>query len=140
MMAAPLILGNDVRVFLQPDGKPDATNAAWQIVTNRDVIALDQDPLGVQCRRIWTNGMQDILLKPLVNGDVAVCCFNKAAESRHFTLRMNTLAAKDYVALPFAESYEVHELWSGRRETVAEELHCTVAPHGVKVFRVTPSA
>ncbi|MDR3314499.1 MAG: alpha-galactosidase [Oscillospiraceae bacterium] len=136
MMAAPLILGNDVRVFLRPDGTPDTTNAAWQIVTNRDVIAIDQDPLGVQCRRIWTNGTQDVLLKPLAGGEVAVCFFNKATESRHFTLRMNTVAAKDFVNLPFAAAYEARELWNGRSETVTDELRCTVAPHGVKVFRI----
>lgn len=137
MMAAPLILGNDVRTFLRPDGTPDTTNAAWQIVTNRDMIAIDQDPLGVQCRRVWTNGMQDTLVKPLANGDVAVCFFNKAAESRHFSLRINAIAAKDFVRLPFAEGYAARELWTGRGEAVAEELHATVAPHGVKVFRIS---
>lgn len=137
MMAAPLILGNDVRVFLRPDGTPDSTNAAWQIVTNKDVIALDQDPLGMQCRRIWSNGLQDTLLKPLANGDVAVCFFNKASESRQFSLLMNTVAAKDYVNLPFAAAYEARELWSGRAGTVTDELRCTVAPHGVKVYRIS---
>ena len=137
MMAAPLILGNDVRTFLRRDGTPDTANAAWQIVTNKDVIAIDQDPLGAQCRRMWTNGTQDVLLKPLAGGDVAVCFFNKASETKPFSLRMNTVAAKDYVNLPFSDAYEARELWSGRAVEVTDELRCTVAPHGVKVFRVS---
>jgi hypothetical protein len=145
MMAAPLILGNDVRTFLKADGTVDTENSAWQVVTNRDLIAIDQDPLGMQCRRIASTGLQDTLLKPLANGDVAVCFFNKAAESRHFLLRLATVAAKDYVDLAFANAYEATDLWSKYTETVTDELCATVPPHGVKVFRVraaeaTPSA
>ncbi|MDR2754017.1 MAG: alpha-galactosidase [Oscillospiraceae bacterium] len=135
MMAAPLILGNDVRVFLLPEGTVDEANTAYAIVTNKDMIAIDQDPLGLQCRRI-SGGMQDTLIKPLANGDVAICFFNKANESCPFALRLNAVAARDDVRLPFAERYEATELWSKYTETVKDELRCTVAPHGVKVFRV----
>ncbi|MDR2647088.1 MAG: alpha-galactosidase [Oscillospiraceae bacterium] len=136
MMAAPLILGNDVRRFIREDGTPDTENEAYQIVTNADLIAIDQDPLGAQCRRISTTGMQDILVKPLENGSAAVCFFNKAAESRAFSLRMNAIAAKEFISLPFAERYEATELWSKHSETIGDELTATVSPHGVKVFRI----
>ena len=42
MMAAPLILGNDVRTFLKEDGTVDTENKTYKIVTNRDMIAIDQ--------------------------------------------------------------------------------------------------
>ncbi|MDR1927841.1 MAG: alpha-galactosidase [Oscillospiraceae bacterium] len=138
MMAAPLILGSDLRTFLRPDGSPDTANSTYQIVMNKDLIAIDQDPLGVQCRRISSNLLQDTLLKPLANGDVALCFFNKASESREFSLRMNTVVSKDFVRLPFACAYRAKELWSKREETVGDELQCTVAPHSVKVFRIGP--
>ena len=136
MMAAPLILGNDLRDFVKPDGTPDTGNTAWRVVTNREMIAIDQDPLGAQCRRIETNLLQDTLVKPLANGDVAVCFFNKASEMRPFSLRMSAVAAKDFVSLPFADRYEVTDLWSKITDTIGGELRCNVPPHGVKVFRV----
>ena len=136
MMCAPLILGNDVRSFIRPDGSVDTGNSTLQIVTNKDMIAVNQDPLGVQCRRIETNLAQDTLVKPLVNGEAAVCFFNKSSESKPFSLRLNTVAAKDFVDLPFSEKYEVTDLWNKVTGVVSDELRCTAAPHGVKVFRV----
>jgi len=136
MMAAPLILGNDVRQFLKADGMPDTENTAYRIVTNKALIAIDQDPLGAQCRRIETTGLQDILVKPLAGGDVAICFFNKASESRPFGLRLASVAAKDFVDLPFADSYEITDLWSGVSQAINDEIRCNVAPHGVRVFRV----
>ena len=136
MMAAPLILGNDVRSFIKSDGTVDTNNTTLQIVTNKDMIAVNQDPLGIQCRRIATNLVQDTLVKPLTGGEVAVCFFNKSSETKPFSLRLNAVAAKDFVDLPFAESYEVTDLWSKQQGAVADELRCNVAPHGVKVYRI----
>jgi len=137
MMNAPLILGNDVRKFINPDGTIHKESDTWQIITNKDMIAINQDPLGVQCRRIATNGLQDTLLKPLANGDVAICFFNKASESKPFSLHLHAAASRGDVKLPFAESYHVTDLWSKRTFDVLDELVCTVPPHGVKVFRVS---
>ncbi|MCL2301173.1 MAG: alpha-galactosidase [Firmicutes bacterium] len=136
MMAAPLILGNDLREFLKADGTPDTANTAYKIVTNSDMIAIDQDPLGAQCRRVESTGLQDTLIKPLAGGEAAICFFNKAAESKPFSLRLAAVAARDFVDLPFADSYEATDLWSHFTQTVADEIRCNVAPHGVRVFRV----
>jgi hypothetical protein len=137
MMAAPLILGNDVRNFVKAGGKAAAENTAWQVVTNRDLIAIDQDPLGAQCRRIETTLLQDTLVKPLEGGDVAVCFFNKSSEMKPFSLGLSAVAAKEFVKLPFAERYEVKDLWSKVTDTVETRLQCNVPPHGVKVYRVS---
>ena len=136
MMAAPLILGNDVRSFIKSDGTVDTGNATLQIVTNKDMIAVNQDPLGKQARRIETSLTQDTLIKPLQGGEVAICFFNKSSETKQFALRLQAIAAKDFTGLPFAESYEVTDLWSKMSTTVADGLRCSVAPHGVKVYRV----
>jgi alpha-galactosidase len=136
MMAAPLILGNDIRKFLLPDGTPDKSNTAFRIVTNKALIAIDQDALGMQCRRIWSNGLQDVLLKPLVGGEIALCCFNKTNDLKHFSVQMQPLAIKPYTELPLARTYSAKELWTNREETVGDVLTCTVPAHGVKVFRI----
>lgn len=136
MMAAPLILGNDVRQFVLPDGTADSENEILKLVTNKKLIALDQDELGAQCRRIRTDISGDVLIKPLSNGDAAVCFFNKSSREKLFALKTGELTELDYIALTEADEYEVEDLWEGTVRTVDYAIADTVAPHGVRVFRV----
>lgn len=83
MMNAPLMLGMDLRRLQKGD-------ALWEIIANRSVIALNQDKLGIQAKRIWCsidrehpdtsyitdNDRVDILAKPLADGAVALCFIN----------------------------------------------------------------
>lgn len=137
MMAAPLILGNDVRSFIKEDGTVDKDNKVLQILTNKDVIAIDQDKLGIQCKRIKTNLFQDILVKPLENNEVAVCFFNKGKSNAFMTCNMADIHNLVDVTLPNASSYKCVELWDKTEEIIADKLSTTVVPHGVKVFRIS---
>ncbi len=140
MMAAPLILGNDVRTFIKPDGTVDKDNKILKILTNKNVIAVNQDKLGVQCERIKSNGLQDILVKPLENNEVAVCFFNKGLSNANMTVSMNDIHNVVSVTLPKATSYSCRELWDNTVETVTEVLKASVASHGVKVYRISANA
>lgn len=71
MMAAPLILGNDITNMSQE---------TLDIITNKDVIAIDQDLLCVQGLRYKTEGELEYWFKPLVDGSWAVCLFNRGLE------------------------------------------------------------
>ncbi len=137
MMAAPLILGNDVRDFIKEDGTVDKDNKVLQILTNKDVIAIDQDKLGIQCKRIKTNLFQDILVKPLADNEVAVCFFNKGKSNAYMTCNMADVHNVVNVTLPKASSYKCVELWDKTEEIITDKLNTTVVPHGVKVFRVS---
>ena len=137
MMAAPLILGNDVRDFIKEDGTVDKDNKILQILTNKDIIAVDQDKLGIQCKRIKTNVFQDILVKPLENNEVAVCFFNKGKSNAFMTCNMADIHNVVDVTLPKASSYKCVELWDKTEEIITDKLNTTVAPHGVKVFRIS---
>ena len=137
MMAAPLILGNDVRAFIKEDGTVDKDNKVLQILTNKDVIAIDQDKLGIQCKRIKTNLLQDVLVKPLVNNEVAVCFFNKGNSNAYMTCDMADVHNVIDVTLPEANSYKCVELWDKTEEIITDKLNTTVVPHGVKVFRIS---
>lgn len=137
MMAAPLILGNDLRAFVNADGTVDKDNKVLQILTNKDVIAVDQDKLGIQCERIKTNLITDILVKPLENNEVAVCFFNKGSSNTQMTCNMADIHNVIKVSLPTAESYTCKELWYKTEEVVTDKISTTVAPHGVKIFRVS---
>ena len=136
MMAAPLILGNDIREFIKPDGTVDSDNKVLQILTNRDVIAVNQDKLGIQCKRIKA-GLKDVLVKPLENNEVAVCFFNKTNSSLEMSCSLNDIHNVINVTLPEAEKYVCKELWDKTETIVTDKIIATVPGHGVKVFRIS---
>lgn len=136
MMAAPLILGNDIRKFIKADGSVDTENETYKILTNKELIAVDQDSLGIQCKRIRTNGAEDVLVKPLENDEVAVCFFNKANSETEMNCSLNDIVCSTYVSTPMADSYSVKDLWSGEEFEAIDSLSAKVAAHGVKVYRI----
>lgn len=136
MMAAPLILGNDIRKFIKADGSVDSENKTYKILSNVEMIAVDQDPLGIQCKRIKTNGAEDILVKPLVNDEFAVCMFNKANSSSEMECSIKEFVCGCFVSTPFAEKYIVRDLWSGDEFEANDKIKASVHGHGVKVYRV----
>ena len=136
MMAAPLILGNDIRAFIKEDGTVDKDNKVLQILTNKDVIAVNQDKLGIQCKRIKA-GLKDILVKPLENNEVAVCFFNKTNSNTLMSCDMADIHNVVEVSLPNADSYTCKELWYKTEEIITDKISTTVAPHGVKIFKIS---
>lgn len=128
MMNAPLILGNDLRKMPQ---------SVLDIVTNKDLIAINQDPLGKPCKRIH-RGFVDILAKPLSNGETAICFFNRGVASKKKTIQLDELAKDTYVEFKLAPKYEIKELWSGEQETIVNTLSCSLAGNSVKVYIVKP--
>jgi alpha-galactosidase len=73
MLAAPLMAGNDLRSM---------SAETRDILTNRDVIAIDQDPLGREAMRVFENAGVEVWTRPLANGGVAVGIFNRNADAR----------------------------------------------------------
>jgi alpha-galactosidase len=69
MLASPLMAGNDIR-SLTPDVR--------DILTNKDVIAIDQDPLGVQAQRVRKNGPLEIWVKKMQDGGQAIALLNRS--------------------------------------------------------------
>ena len=136
MMAAPLILGNDIRKFIKADGTVDDENPAYKIVTNKELIAVDQDSLGVQCRRIRTNGAEDVLLKPLEGDEFAVCFFNKASSPSRMSVSLGEIISKPFIATSSADEYISRDLWSGKEKTVSDKIEASVPAHGVRIFKV----
>lgn len=137
MMAAPLILGNDIRLFLKADGTPDMDNPILKILTDKDLIAIDQDEKCAPCRRIKTTGICDILVKPLANGEAAVCFFNKAPKEMQMTTSLKSIANMAFVGLPMSQDgYECTDLWEKTTTQATDVLSAGVPSHGVKVYRV----
>jgi alpha-galactosidase len=120
MLAAPLLAGNDVRTMT------DATRA---ILTNREVIAVDQDPLVLQ--GLPLRGDPRVIVKPLVDGSVAVALFNTDAVP--VSIRTDATA----VGLPTAACYAVRDLWGHADSTTPGPVEQMVPAHGVAMLRVT---
>jgi alpha-galactosidase len=124
MLAAPLIAGNDLSAM-------DA--ATRRILTNADVIAVDQDPLGQQARRVWKDGDLEIWARPLKGGERAVVLFNRGKAPADMK------AGWDLLDLPPALKADVKDLWSKKiARNQRGSFGGTVAPHGVVMVRVTP--
>ena len=133
MMCAPLILGNDVRKFVKEDGTVDAENRVYKILTDRDLISIDQDRLGVQCRRVKT-GMTDILVKPLEGARAAVCVFNKGKNLKNVKVDLGKIVNLGFVDLPVKGSYEIFDAWEKSSFNASGDFFAEVPSHGVKVY------
>jgi alpha-galactosidase len=128
MMNSPLMLGLDLRRVSKGDD-------LWQIIANKDLIALNQDALGIQAKRIYcsldntnpdtayitNNNRIDILAKPLVNGDIALSFINLSSSrdtkehSVDVSHIINYIGHKitDVDKFKNAESYYIKNLWTG---------------------------
>ena len=135
MMNAPLILGNDIRKFILPDGSVDKENAVYKILTNKDMIAINQDPLGIQCRR-FKAGLVDVLVKPLKDSAVAICVFNKTNKVNGTEFKIKDIANLGYVSLPKKEGYEVYDVWENKYSSGTTMISSAPEAHGVKVYIV----
>jgi len=124
IMAAPLIAGNDIA------GMDAATR---EILLNRDVIAVNQDVLGVQGRRVSRDGNREIWVKPLSGGARAVVLFNRGAQPETISVGWDAL---DY---PMALKASVRDLWTHKDvKPVAGRYSATVPAHGVVMVKVQP--
>lgn len=134
MMSAPLVLGNDIRKLTDNSTK---SNEIINIVTNKSLILVDQDPLVKPAKRLKKDGSVDILARPLYNGDVAICFFNKSSKKKSIAFNLDELKSDKYLQFETnSNDYQIHDLWSDQR-TTNTSISTSVAPHGVKVFRIS---
>ena len=121
ILAAPLLAGNDLRSM-----KPEI-NA---ILTNRDVIAVDQDRLGKQGQRIWKSGDQEIWSRPLSGDAMAIAFFNRAADPATISVKL--------ADLKLTGKWKARDLWIHQNVQLTEpEYSATVAGHGVVMLRLS---
>ena len=96
------------------------------ILTNKEVIAVDQDPLGMQGRKVWDNGPQEVWMKPLADGSRAVILFNRGTEAGTITVNW-----EDIGLFPGGQAM-VRDLWKKADEGMTTgRYRATVGAHGV---------
>jgi alpha-galactosidase len=124
LFAAPLMAGNDLEAM-----KPEIR----EILTNAEAIAVNQDPLGMQGRKVWDDGPREVWVKPLADGSKAVILFNRGTEESTFA------AAWDAIGLYPGTKAGVRDLWRKTEVGVfSGRYEAKVEPHGVVMVKVTP--
>jgi alpha-galactosidase len=123
LLAAPLITGNDL------------TQMAPQtlaMLTNPEVIAVDQDRLGVEGRRVWEEGPLEIWMKPLADGSKAVGLFNREQWNIKITVKFSQIGIGGRAT--------VRDLWA-RKDlgTFNGSYAADVAEHGAVMIKVAPA-
>lgn len=106
MLAAPLAAGNDLRKM------SEQTKA---ILTNKEVIAVDQDELGIAAYKLPMADSVAIYIKPLKNNNVAVCFLNRGSKPQKIAVKWSDLHIQDKntgLNLNFGDNiYAVQDLW-----------------------------
>jgi alpha-galactosidase len=120
LLAAPLLLGNDVR---------NMSAQTRAIVANREVIAVDQDPLGRQAERALRRDSTEVWVKPLADGSSAVGLFNRATTPANISI--------DWKELGLGIEPRLRDLWQGV-ELEHPGNSFSIAPHGVVLLRAWP--
>jgi alpha-galactosidase len=124
LLAAPLMAGNDLRAM---------SAETLEILTNREVIAVDQDALGMQGRKVRDNGPQEVWTKPLGDGSRAVILFNRGTEAS------NVSVSWEDIGLAPGGKALVRDLWKKTEAgSFTGRFEAKVAPHDVVMVRITP--
>ena len=120
LTAAPLLAGNDIRKM---------TDATKSILLNKEVIAVDQDPLGKQASPV-KNGNLESWVKPLKDGGVAVGVVNLDSAPANATVKAGDLGLK-------GSPHSARDLWAHKDVKFANgEYSASVPAHGVLMLRV----
>ena len=124
LLAAPLIAGNDLK---------NMTPEIKEILTNKEVIAVNQDPLGMQGRRVRKNGDSDVWAKQLKDGSRAVVLFNRGGSETEISVSWEELG------YPAHLSGGVRDLWLKKDlGKFSGTFSAKVPSHGVVMVKVQP--
>lgn len=134
MLAAPLIAGNDLRKMSETTRK---------ILTNKAVIAVDQDELGIQGFKLSTDKGIEVWFKPLSNDEWAMAVLNRNKGPAKFEFPWRHKPVKDdltHRSIDFnAQEFTWTNLWDEKQSgTTKEFLRTVISGHDVLMLRLTP--
>jgi alpha-galactosidase len=124
LLAAPLIAGNDLRSM-----RPEIRD----ILTNREVIAVDQDSLGRQGQRVWKNGDLEVWSKQLHDGSRAVILLNRASSEQEISANWEDIGYPGHITA------SVRDLWQHKDlGKFSEKFSGPVPSHSVVMLTIHP--
>ena len=120
LLAAPLLAGNDL-TRMSPE--------TLAILTNRDVIAIDQDPAGKQGDRVSAEGKFEIWARELADGSKVVGLFNRHSRADEIQV--------DFAALGYQARVKAHDIWANKDlGTLPLQSSMLVPGHGVVLLHL----
>lgn len=124
ILAAPLICGNDLN-NMSPEIK--------EILMQKDLISINQDPLGQQGFKIIDEGNFEIWQKPLANGEIAICLLNLESREKEFHLKWKELKIKNFEGL-----YQVKNIWRSQvLEDSEHDMKVIIPARDVVVYKLS---
>jgi alpha-galactosidase len=132
MLDAPLISGNDLR---------NMNPQTLKLLTDKDILALNQDPLGIQALKYSSNAGVEVWFKPLTQDAWAMCVLNRNADPQEFKFDWNSEKVTDDVFNRETKfdtvTYRVRDLWQKQDlGTTKTPLSAAVQGHDVLVVRL----
>jgi len=122
MLASPLLAGNDL-----PHMKPEIK----AILTNKDVIAINQDPLGHQARYVYSGGQVEVWTRDLKDGAKAIAIINIGSD------RISTHPCHlDLKQLGLNGTQTAKELWTGKDLQLTDNMEMEIDSHDVRLLRI----
>ncbi|GAA4558257.1 NPCBM/NEW2 domain-containing protein [Planotetraspora kaengkrachanensis] len=118
--AAPLVIGSDVRKLSQ---------TSVDILTDPDVVAIDQDAAGVQAVRVGPAGTTETWVKRLADGDRAVVLLNRGDSSKTLTTKASSVGLS-------GGRFTLKNAWTNQVTESAGTISAAVPAHGAALFRV----
>jgi alpha-galactosidase len=133
ILAAPLMAGNDLR---------NMSEATKNILTNKEVIAVDQDSLGIEGFRHFVSDSVETWYKPLRNGDWAVCFLNRSLDPKPVNWDWQQNAVSDDLSHATLDArqnmYKIRDLWAHKNiGTTKKPIKFTIPPHDVVLLRLS---
>jgi len=133
MLASALTMGNDIRT---------ADPSTVAILTNKDMISINQDPLGIQAFKYRDIDSTEVWVKPLKNKEWAVCFLNRKKEpvSIEFDWTEHKISDPDFdYKVDFSrDKFNIFNIWSGKKAgTTGEVVKSQISGHDVLVFRLS---
>ncbi len=125
LMKAPLIVSCDVT---------NMSNDTKRILTNEEVIAVNQDPLGVQGKKVKINEDTEVWGGRLDGGSYVVILLNRGDKEAVIKMEWSDLGLKN------GTMYHVRDLWMHTDlDSVKDQVNASVQSHGVKMYKLTPA-
>jgi alpha-galactosidase len=124
ILAAPLIAGNDLR-NMRPEIR--------EILTNKEVIAVDQDPLGSEGKRVQKNGDLEVWVKQMKDGSRAVVLFNRGSGDHEISVNWEDLGYPNHLEAAVRDLWQKKDLGKFR-----SKFSSPIASHGVVMVAIRP--
>ena len=130
LMHSPLILGNDLT---------KTTEQTLSIITNRELIDINQSSFVYQARRIIDNDSLEVWAKPLVStmsGEITVALLNRTNHLQNYSFNI------EEIGLDIKEGYSAKDLWTKEEFAISTspEISKEIPPHGVVVLKIKGKA